>query len=141
MVVPERKAWVLLGASVEYVGLPNKCEKGEREVFNMRDLCGDNEEPSSIPSSPRLHSHQEGPVCSSSQGHSAPQETALCRIGPTEAPSGTKRCGSTWTGTESDPDPELCSRLWLGASHPLSATLNVARGHAGGGWSRDGPGS
>lgn len=60
--------------------------------------------------------------------HSAPQETALCRIGPTEAPSGTKRCESTWTGTESDPDTELCSRLWLGASHPLSATLNVVRG-------------
>lgn len=55
--------------------------------------------------------------------HPASPESALCRRGPTEAPSDTERCGSTWSGTESDPDPELCPRLRLGASHPLSATL------------------
>lgn len=58
--------------------------KGSVESSDMRILCGDNEDPRPIPSSPRLHPHQEGPVDSSSTSpHSAQLLRSLFFAGST----------------------------------------------------------
>lgn len=132
--------WSVWGWLCDQVS-PTNVGKGSMESSDMRSLCGDNEDPRPIPSSPRLHPHQEGPVDSSSTSpHSAQLLRSLFFAGstpqrPLQALAGVGLLGVTQV-------PELEVQGVAGSvSSAVGHTSCMARDRLEEAEAKDGPGS